>query len=174
MSIHKLAVIHKLFSRFALALGLIYSAALFAQPKVGETAPAHLGYTLDGRLVQTTDYAGRVIAVTFWASWCAPCINELSMLDAIQNKVGTNQIQVVAINIEDRQKFKKLVHSLAQLKVLLTHDPTGESSSAYANKEVPHFILIGKDGKMQQVHKGYSSAQLDKIIASVNAALAVQ
>lgn len=48
------------------------------------------------------------------------------------------------------------------------------SSSAYANKEVPHFILIGKDGKIQQVHKGYSSAQLDKIIASVNAALAAQ
>ena len=167
-------MIHKLFSRFALMFGLTYSVALLAQPKVGEIAPPHLGYTLDGQLVQATDYAGKVLAVTFWASWCAPCINELSILDAIQNKVGTSQIQVVAINIEDRQKFKKLAHSLAQLKVLLTHDQSGKSSSAYANKEVPHFILIGKDGKIQQVHKGYSSEQLDKIIAAVNAALAAQ
>ncbi len=93
------------------------------------------------------------------------------MLEAIQKTAGRNQIQVVAINIEDRQQFRRLSRALSDFQLLITHDSTGQSAIAFGNKAVPHLIIIGRDGRIQKVHKGFSEKMLDSIIAEVNAAL---
>lgn len=153
------------------AVAIFWGTAIAAEPEVGDLAPPGLGVSADGREVSATDYAGKVLAVTFWASWCAPCLRELPMLEAIQKTAGRNQIQVVAINIEDRQQFRRLSRALSDFQLLITHDSTGQSAIAFGNKAVPHLIIIGRDGRIQKVHKGYSEKMLDSIIAEVNAAL---
>ena len=64
----------------AWALLVIAGAAFAAAPlKVGpgDVPPPELGSTRAGEAVRTTDYAGKVLVVTFWASWCPPCKREL-------------------------------------------------------------------------------------------------
>jgi thiol-disulfide isomerase/thioredoxin len=156
----------------ALLHAFIFSAVAAEMPGAGDTPPASLGVTLEGQGIETTQFAGKVMVVTFWASWCGPCMKELPMLEGIQKVAGKNRVQVVAINIEDRDKFKKLARALSSLTLTVGHDPGMQVRRAYGVKGIPHLILIGRDGKIINVHRGYSEESLDSIIAEINRALA--
>jgi thiol-disulfide isomerase/thioredoxin len=138
----------------------------------GDTPPPSLGTNLEGDDVDTGRYAGKVLVVTFWASWCAPCRKELPMLEGIQQAAGKDKVQVVAINIEDRDVYRKLARRLGSLNLSVNHDTGKRSSEAYGVNGIPHLVLIGRDGKVIAVHRGYSEASLDSIIAEINRALA--
>jgi len=139
----------------------------------GVVPPTMLGVTRDGDPVETKQVAGKVLIVTFWASWCGPCLQELPKLEGIQRAAGKNNIQVVAVNIEERDQFRRLHNQLGpSFKVLLTHDYDKASRDAYGVNGIPHMLIIGRDGRVQKVHRGYDERALDTIIAEINAALA--
>ena len=153
---------------------LCIGSAVFAADKLsaGDTPPPSLGVTRDGQIIETTQYPGKVLVVTFWASWCGPCMRELPLLEGIQQAGGKEKIQVVAVNIEDRERFKMVSRRLASLTLTLSHDYNKGSSAAYGVHGIPHLIIIGRDGKVIRVHRGYSDAGIDSIIAEINSALA--
>jgi len=53
-------------------------------PAVGDIPPALLGKDRDGHRVDLGEYRGKVVVLTFWASWCGYCLKELPALDALQ------------------------------------------------------------------------------------------
>src|SRR5436190_9396713 len=138
-------------AEFALVLAVvafmaINSPSAQAQLKRGDVAPTLLGNTLDGSPVSADKNSGKVLAITFWASWCAPCRTELGILEAIQNKVGQDQIRVVAVNIEDPLDFVRLARKLSHWKIVISHDDDGKASAAYGVYGIPHFVLVGRNG----------------------------
>ena len=54
-----------------------------------------------GRKITLRDFAGRVVLVNFWATWCAPCVREMPSLDRLQARLGGKDFTVVAVD-EDR------------------------------------------------------------------------
>ena len=156
----------------ALALGLLLAAAADAAhvPVVGDTAPSYVGYGLDGKKVLLENYAGKVVVISFWATWCPPCRMELPVLARIQI-AGKGHIQVVAINTEDRSVFRDAAEILKDLPIKLTSDETKRAFSAFGVKGLPHLIVIGKDMRIISVREGYGPAELDDVAAELNAAL---
>ncbi len=150
-------------------------SAVAAEPKVklkpGDTPPTWIGITRDGDTIETGQFAGKVLVVTFWASWCGPCKKELPILEGLQN-AGKGSIQVVAVNIEERDQFRAVARALSSLKLKLTHDYGKKGSDAYGVNGIPHMVIIGRDGKVINVHRGYGESMLDSIVAEINAALA--
>ena len=63
--------------------GCVLTAAHAAGPGPGDQAPLRLGVDRDGNAMETSAFAGKVLVVTFWATWCAPCRKELPMLEGI-------------------------------------------------------------------------------------------
>jgi len=165
-------------SRFALVLLVLLvvfaSRGYAAEVKVGDLAPVSLGKTLDDTSIKVGDSSGKVTVVTFWASWCAPCRAELPILAAIQKAAGSDQIRVVAVNIEGAWEFRRVAHRLSGLQLTLTNDADGRVSAAYGRGAIPHFVLIGRDGRILTVHRGYDEKHLDQIVADVNGALATR
>jgi thiol-disulfide isomerase/thioredoxin len=147
-------------------------AANTAKFKPGDTPPPSLGMNLDGDEIETGQYAGKVLVVTFWASWCAPCKRELPLLEGIQRVAGKDKVQVVAINIEDRDKYRKLARGMKTLTLSINHDYGRKASEAYGVSGIPHLVLIGRDGRIISVHRGYSEEGIDSIIEEINRALA--
>ena len=63
-----------------------------------EAAALDEGFTgADGADMTLADYEGQVVLVNFWATWCAPCREEMPMLDALQREMGGDEFEVVTI-----------------------------------------------------------------------------
>ena len=161
--------------RFFICLPLIFAtstAFAVSDPAIGDKAPdVELGVTSAGKSVKSADYAGQVVVVTFWASWCGPCKKELPIMENLQ-ELGKGQIQVVAVNIEDREKFKKIARILKDQQMQFANDQHEVSQRAYHVKGIPHMIIIGRNGRILDVHTGYGEAAIPTIVDEINSALA--
>ena len=161
-----------------LALVVIaFAGAIFAasptpkMPNRGDKVPAILGTTVDGETLESARFRGKVLVVTFWASWCGPCMHEMPMLESLQ-RAGKDQLKVVAVNIEDRQVFRKLATRLESFQLTLAHDYGKRGSDAFGVHGIPHMVIVGRDGTILKVNRGYSEDALDGILTEINAALA--
>jgi thiol-disulfide isomerase/thioredoxin len=152
-----------------LLLPLLSAAAPAAQ--VGDIPPPEAGTTLDGDPVLLSAYAGKAIVVSFWATWCPYCIKELPILEGIQATAGKDRIQVIAVNTEDRAVFRRAARALGNLKLLVSHDTGKKGATAYGVTGIPHMVIIGRDGRILKVYRGYDESQLDGIVADINRAL---
>jgi thiol-disulfide isomerase/thioredoxin len=60
----------------------------------------------DGQPKKLSDWRGRTVLLNLWATWCVPCRKEMPALDKLQDKLGSPDFQVVAINIDTRDPAK--------------------------------------------------------------------
>lgn len=163
------------FLHWMLAAGI--SALFLAGPAraditVGAVPPDELG--LEGRTpVRLSDNAGKVRVITFWASWCPPCRRELPVLAQIQAQVGTGDLQIYAVNYkEDRRIYRQLSGKLKDLsEMVFLHDTKGYLGEQYGLTGLPLMIIIGRDGKVAHVHRGYTDSVIDTVVAELNTLL---
>ena len=153
-------------------LAILVSGATVAAPKAGDTAPDFAGQTADGDSISLSAYAGKVVVLSFWASWCGPCQKELPILEGIQQTAGKERVQVVAINIESRDVFRKIARRMASVHMLVASDTGAAAQRAYGVNGIPHMVIIGKTGQIIRIHRGYSEAGVDDVVDDLNLALA--
>jgi thiol-disulfide isomerase/thioredoxin len=148
------------------------SAVAMAAPAVGDVPPPKVGFDLSGEPVLLTSFSGKAIVVSFWATWCAYCLKELPILHNIQRAAGKDSMQVIAVNTESREVFRKAARTLKELDVLHAHDNSYQVQETYGVKGIPHMVIVGRDGRVVAVYTGYSESSLDGIVADINRALA--
>jgi thiol-disulfide isomerase/thioredoxin len=97
------------------ALGLAgrsWAAAL----RVGVSAPPVTLVTLDGARISTAELLGRVVILTFWATWCAPCRQELPLLSSYATEYAERGLTILGFSLdepEDLPKVRKMAQSFA-------------------------------------------------------------
>ncbi|HEY0062920.1 MAG TPA: TlpA disulfide reductase family protein [Telluria sp.] len=170
-----MTLLHKL-GTFALATALCVAAPAMASkaagdmPKAGDIAPEIVGKTADDVAVSIAQYRGKVVVVSFWATWCTYCIKELPVLENIQKAAG-GQVQVLAVNTEAWDVFRQVRKGLKAFTMGMLYDPGSVGQKAYRVTGYPHMVIIGRDGRIHQVYRGYSEDSLDQIAADINSAL---
>ena len=154
-----------------LAIAVVASSpAKDVELKPGDVAPAHLGTTLEGKPVLVSDFPGKAVVVSYWASWCTFCVHELALLSAIQSS-ASDRVQVVAVNVEPMYIFKKNLKGLSRFQMLVIHDADRKAQKAYGVSGIPHMVIVGKDGRIDTVNIGYTEKELDGIVQSINHAI---
>jgi thiol-disulfide isomerase/thioredoxin len=166
--------LRSLFTRTCAALLLSVSTLGWAgAPGAGDAAPDDLGMTLGNKPVHLKDYAGKAVVISFWASWCKYCLKELPILYNVQ-KAAKGRLQVVAINTEDDEIFERLSRAMRTLEIGMSYDPDEMARKAYGVNGIPHMVVIGRDGKIVEVFRGYGESSLEPIVAAINKAIAVE
>lgn len=91
-----------------------FCGARAATLRVGAPAPPATLVTLDGRTIATPDLAGRVVILTFWATWCGPCRQELPLLSSWATANAARGLTVLGYSIdapEDLAKVRRMAQS---------------------------------------------------------------
>jgi len=93
------------------------------------------------------------------------------MLESLQRVAGKERLQVVAVNIESREVFRQVAQKLSSFQLTVAHDYGKRGSDAYGVSGIPHMVIIGRDGTILKVNRGYGEDSLDGIISEINAAM---
>ncbi|MFT3761656.1 MAG: TlpA disulfide reductase family protein [Pseudoxanthomonas sp.] len=148
---------------------LLAFAAHAAEPAVGDAAPIALGKDRGGDAVDLARYRGKIVVVSFWASWCGPCRRELPMLDALQKHVGNDFLQIIAVNEdEDLQNYRGILRQMKDFSLLLVRDTSKANAAAnYGIKAYPNLWIIDPQGNVASHHVGYGEDSFDSIVAEI-------
>ena len=90
-----------------------------------------------------------MILLNFWATWCAPCKDEMPSLDMLQTHQKLNNLRVFPINIgpDNVKKASQFFDDLKIQNLKLFFDSPIESSKKFGLRGVPTSILINKQGQ---------------------------
>ena len=125
---------------------------VWAKLRVGEPAPSFRAMTFDGQQISLADFAGQVLVINIWATWCTPCREELPLLEAyylVQQKHG---LRVLAITTEDSIPVRKLKPILANFSMTKGHRLRGGNYRELGG--VPTNYVIDRAGVVRYAKAG--------------------
>jgi len=150
-------------TRYALSLLLIGALALpfAAQAQdAGPKAPDFSLRTLEGKRVRLSDYEGKVVLLSFWATWCAPCKQELPILQRLLDKYEKDGLAVLAINIDDPKTVAEVRRFVADRKLKMPVPLDGDSKVLgrfNPRHSLPFLQAIDREGRRAFHHTGFTS-----------------
>lgn len=134
--------------------------------------PVDLRFTaVDGRMVDTRQWLGRVILVDFWATWCVPCIQAMPHLRELHERYHGRGLEIIGVSL-DRAGLTAAVEKVVREQALpwpqLYEGRAHETECAvrYGVQPIPHVLLFGQDGRIVAVNpsKHDLEAHLERLL----------
>ncbi|MEP7186877.1 MAG: TlpA disulfide reductase family protein [Rhodanobacter sp.] len=115
---------------------------------VGKLAPPITLTTLDGRRINTADLRGKLVIVTFWATWCGPCREELPLLSRYASEHKSQGLVVLGFSLDppDQLDNVRAVANTLSFAVGLLGDPHVPGYGRIWR--LPVSFVIGRDGRL--------------------------
>lgn len=131
----------------------------------GQIAPNFSLTTLAGEQVNLSDYAGQVVMVNMWATWCPPCKAELPTIDAYYQEHSADGFVVLAVNSQEAQGTVDAFISASGFTFPVLLDSRGDVMGQYNVRALPTSFIIDRDGKVSYIHTGeINRQQLDQVV----------
>ena len=98
--------------------------------------------------VNLDDFKNKLVIINFWATWCAPCKEEMPHLDKLNSKSTFQHLEIIPINIADEElvKSKEFFEEINIKNLEIFYGPSVELAKAFKLRGVPTTILINKEG----------------------------
>jgi cytochrome c biogenesis protein CcmG/thiol:disulfide interchange protein DsbE len=136
---------------FALLLAACTEACAL---QVGDTAPDFSLPDINGKTVKLSDFAGKVVILDFFATWCPPCREEIPDFIKLQSEYkdkGFAMVGVAIVSLEEAREYA--VKAGINYPVLIDD---GKTSASYGPiRSIPTTFVIGKDSKIARIYIGY-------------------
>ncbi len=145
---------------------LILSLAFFSVTAFSEQAPFFQSETTDGKSYSLKDKLkdGKPVLISFWATWCQPCVDELNTL---KTRLGKDSgVEVVAVNVDTSETSSDVRPTMRLHKIEFPTilDPKHQIFSKYnSTKAVPFSVLVSAKGEILATYSGYSEEMMKKL-----------
>ena len=123
---------------------------------------------LNGKAQALSQWRGKVLVVNFWATWCAPCREEIPVLNRIQGKHVSNGVEIVGIALDNASKVRNFAAEMnIGYGLLIGGAETLATSKDLGNRAgvLPFTVILDRTGKVAYTHAGaLTEASLDAVL----------
>lgn len=151
---------------------LLQLSSVFAQ---NQTLPDVKIKSLDGSTVSAADFSneGKPIVVSFWATWCKPCIQELmTIADVYEDWQAETGVKLIAISVDDARSSMKVTPFVNgkgwEYEVYI--DENQDLQRALNVVNVPHTFLLDGNGKIVYEHPSYQPGDEEHLLEEIKKA----
>jgi len=141
---------------------------------VGEAAPDFSLRDIDGNSVSLSQFKGKVVLVSFWATWCQPCQVEMPHLQRFYDELKGQGFVVLSISTDDARsasQVKPLIKRNGYTFPVLLDKETAVVSQYNPAKVLPYSVILDRDHRIRAVHQGYSPGDEVQLHAELLAAM---
>ena len=137
--------------------------------RIGAPMPSVVVRALEGqRKIDLGTLHGKVVLVDIWASWCAPCMEEMPLLDEMATRLRKKGVEIIAVSVdEDRQNARTFLSSRAKWSLTVAHDPKGKLPEVLQPTKMPTSYVVDADGIIRYVNEGFERGDLKTIEAKL-------
>ena len=103
---------------------------------------------VDNKPINLNEFTGQLVIINFWATWCAPCKEEMPSLDNLKNLKAFENLKILPINVgqEDIQKSKIFFDDLKIKNLELYFDNSIKLAKTFTLRGLPTTVIINKKG----------------------------
>jgi len=124
---------------------------------VGQRRPDFTHRDPTGRAWSAADFDGQPLLLNFWATWCAPCVEEMPMLSTLQRDLAARGLRVVGIALDDPERAAAFAADLdLAYPVLVGDTDVVMTGQRYGNRSgmLPFTVLVDAQGIVRWTHLG--------------------
>jgi peroxiredoxin len=148
------------------------SGTVLPGPYIGAPAPELEAETVDGSKISLQDFRGKVVVLNFWATWCAPCREEMPALEARYEKYKDRGLVVLAIDFDEPAEDVRAFRDSLALTFPVLLDPGASIQQLYRVRGYPTSYFVDRDGTIQVQHVGIMyEDQLDGYLTQLGVAV---
>jgi len=137
---------------------MLYKAG-FSVPRTELAATDFTLQTLDGKKVTLASYKGKLVFLSFWATWCGPCKQELPSIQALYEKLKGKGFTVVAVDLAEGGKTVNEFVKANGMTFPVLLDTDGKVGGTYEARSIPTNYLLDRNGKILARIVGYDGTE---------------
>ena len=125
-----------------------------------------------GNTIDLASLKGKVVLVDFWASWCAPCKQEMPVLERLHQKYKKDGLVIVAVSVD--KDASNIADFLKQVRVTfpIVHDQDHSVADRFKPPRMPSSYIVDRKGIVRHVHGGFRPDDAAALEAEIKALLA--
>ncbi len=133
----------------------------------GGGAPDFTVTDLQGKKLALSDYRGKVVLLDFWATWCAPCLQEIPHFIDMQQKLGPQGFQAIGISMDDGPKPVQEFYQEHNLNYPVALGDSKLADSFGGILGLPVTFVINRDGQIRKKFVGATDpAQIEQEVVA--------
>lgn len=135
--------------------------------EIGKPAPGFTLTDIQGKTWSLADLKGKVVLLNFWASWCAPCLEEIPSMVTLHGMLPSEYFAMVTILYNDRPDYAQNVVNKSGAKFPVLLDPDAKMARAYGLTGVPETFIIDPQGVLREKFIGPKDWKSDDAVALI-------
>jgi len=128
-----------------------------------QTVPSNSAFNL-------SNYAGKVVYVDFWASWCRPCLESFPFMADMSRQFG-DELAIVAINVDEDKNDALRFLEIFEAPFEIVYDPQGELASGFDIPGMPTSYLFDREGNLLMRHVAFKRSHIDTLQQAIKSAV---
>lgn len=120
----------------------------------GQETPTWQIHTLENEALNSSNSKGKVSVLVYWASWCAPCREEVPSLIALREEFPKSDLQIIGVSLDESPKSIETFVKAHRINYTIARNNESLDQAFGPVRYIPTIVILDQKGKVQQRYTG--------------------